>query len=44
MEDHVCPAAFKDEEYWVYTSKALASLGYSILYLLLNEETVNLRK
>ncbi|OAF62057.1 hypothetical protein VC83_01370 [Pseudogymnoascus destructans] len=36
--------AVKDEEHWVDTSKALATLGYATQYLLPNGETVNLPK
>ena len=44
MADPDWLVAVKDEEHWVDTSKALASLGYATPYLLPNGEIVNLHK
>lgn len=44
MADPEWLGAVKDEEHWVNTSKALATVGYVTQYLLPSGETVNLPK
>jgi len=44
MTDPDWPAAIKDQDDWVDTTKALVSLGYSTPYLLETGEVVNMPK
>lgn len=43
MADPDWPAALKDQDEWLDTSKALLSLGYHVPYLLETGEVVNMR-
>ncbi len=44
MSDPDWPAAIKDQNDWVDSTKALVSLGYSTPYLLPTGEVVNMAK